>query len=65
MVRTSLGAYNTIEDIDALVEMLHRIERYDYDGQYYAVPESGDYKPAGHSDETLKLRIADCGLRID
>ena len=27
MVRASLGAYNTVEEIDALVEMLARILR--------------------------------------
>jgi cysteine desulfurase / selenocysteine lyase len=47
MVRISLGAYNTSEDVDALIEMLERITRKDYQGRYYWVPESGDYKPAG------------------
>ncbi len=50
MVRMSLGAYNTVEDVDALVAMLHRIVQGDYDGQYYQLPESGDYKPAGYDD---------------
>ena len=53
MVRMSLGAYNTVEDVDALVEMLRRIERHDYRGQYRPVPESGDYKPAGYKDPIL------------
>ena len=53
MVRISLGAYNTMEEIDALVEMLWRIIRNDYQGQYYQVPESGDYKPAGYQDPPL------------
>ena len=30
MVRISLGAYNTSEDVDVLVEMLGRIMRNDY-----------------------------------
>ncbi len=50
MVRISLGAYNTSEDIDALVEMLQRITRNDYQGHYYQVPESGDYRPAGYEE---------------
>jgi hypothetical protein len=51
MVRISLGVYNTSEDIDALVEMLWRITRNDYEGQYCQVPESGDYRPAGYEEE--------------
>jgi selenocysteine lyase/cysteine desulfurase len=53
MVRMSLGAYNTVEDVDALIEMLQRIGRNDYDGRYYSVPETGDYKPAGYEDAIL------------
>jgi hypothetical protein len=30
--------------------MLRRIVQDDYDGQYYQLPESGDYKPAGYDD---------------
>ena len=48
----SLGAYNTVEEVDALVEMLRRITRHDYQGEYHPVPESGDYKPAGYRDPT-------------
>lgn len=50
MVRLSLGAYNTAEEVDALVAMLHRIGRDDYDGEYYPVHGSGDYAPAGYQD---------------
>ena len=56
MVRMSLGAYNTAGDIDALVAMVRRIGRDDYDGQYVQVPESGDYRPAGYDDEPLRHR---------
>ncbi len=55
MVRISLGAYNTMEEIDTLVEMLWRITRNDYQGQYYQVPESGDYEPAGYQHPTRSL----------
>ncbi len=34
MVRISLGAYNSSDDVDVLVEMLERIVRNDYQGQY-------------------------------
>ena len=50
MVRVSFGAYNTVDDIDALVAMLHRITRGDYEGQYCQVPESGDFRPVGRDD---------------
>jgi selenocysteine lyase/cysteine desulfurase len=50
MVRMSLGAYNTADDVDALADMLHRITRNEYDGQYVQVLESGDYQPAGYQD---------------
>ncbi len=46
MVRASLAAYNTVEDLDALVEMLVRITEGRYRGVYRQVPESGDYVPA-------------------
>ncbi len=46
MVRASLAAYNTIEDLDALVETLVRITEGRYHGAYRQVPESGDYVPA-------------------
>ena len=44
MVRVSFGAYNTTEDVDALVEMVERIVRNDYQGWYYQAPETGDYE---------------------
>lgn len=50
MVRISFGAYNSFEDVDALVEMLRRITRNEYQGKYYSVPESGEYAPAGYQD---------------
>ena len=46
MVRASLAAYNTIEDLEALVETLVRITEGGYHGAYRQVPESGDYVPA-------------------
>jgi len=47
MVRVSLGAYNTCDEIDALAEMLERIARDDYRGEYFQLPETGDYRAAG------------------
>ncbi len=34
MVRASLGAYNTFEEIDALIAMVRRISHHDYQGEY-------------------------------
>lgn len=45
MVRMSLGAYNTTEDVDALVEALARICRGDYGGNYER-DDDGSYLPA-------------------
>ena len=53
MVRISLGVYNTRKEIDSLVDMLGRISRHDYQGQYHQVPESGDYEPVGYQDPAL------------
>ncbi len=50
MVRISFGAYNSFEDIDAVVEMLRRITRNEYQGKYYSVRESGEYAPTGYLD---------------
>ena len=49
MVRVSLGAYNTFHEIDALAEMLERIARNDYRGEYLQVAETGDYHAAHRS----------------
>jgi selenocysteine lyase/cysteine desulfurase len=45
MVRLSFGAYNTTEDVDALVEALARICRRDYRGRYERA-DDGSYLPA-------------------
>ena len=50
MVRISIGAYNTADDIDAAVEMLSRITGGDYRGVYCQLPENGDYRPSGYEE---------------
>ncbi len=47
MVRVSFGLHNTHDDVDWLVEMLHRIVRGDYAGNYQ-VDRAGDYTPTGY-----------------
>jgi len=64
MVRISFGAYNTIEDVDAVVEMVRRIAHDDYHGQYYQAPETGDYHPAG-DDGAVRTCLAMIGRGSD
>ena len=45
LVRASFGCYNTLEEIDRLVEMLERIVRGDYCGDHVQDKASGDYLP--------------------
>jgi selenocysteine lyase/cysteine desulfurase len=50
LIRVSFGCYNTIEDIDRLLEMLERISNGHYKGNYELMPETGEYIPAGYED---------------
>lgn len=45
MVRASFGCYNTEADVDRLVEMLQRITRRAYRGDYVLNRASGEYLP--------------------
>ena len=47
MVRASFGCYNNTEDVDRLIDMLHRIARRDYRGDYVLDRASGEYRPRG------------------
>lgn len=50
MTRISFGAYNSLEEVDALIEMLGRITRKEYQGEYDSERESSEYAPAGYRD---------------
>jgi len=50
MVRISFGCYNNTEDIDQLIEMLERIARGDYQGDYQPKPSTGEYVPANFKE---------------
>jgi selenocysteine lyase/cysteine desulfurase len=52
MLRVSFGCYNNTDDIDRLVEMVERITRDDYQGDYRVEKRSGVYLPVGF-DEPL------------
>ncbi len=50
MVRASFGCYNNTDDIDRLVEMLQRIGRGDYRGDYVLDRQTGEYHPQGFEE---------------
>jgi len=54
LVRVSFGCYNTREEIDALVAMLERILRGDYQGDYVLHKATGDYLPCGFDPAALE-----------
>jgi cysteine desulfurase/selenocysteine lyase len=49
MVRASFGCYNTIDDVDRLVDMLERVARDDH-ARAYRQLRSGEYVPEGFSE---------------
>ena len=50
MVRASFGCYSDRSDVDRLIEMLERVSRGDYQGQYEVEPASGEYFPQGYRE---------------
>ena len=55
LIRMSFGCYNNTADVDRLVEMLERIIRGDYRGNYIEHKRSGSYTPAGF-DHNARLK---------
>jgi cysteine desulfurase / selenocysteine lyase len=51
MVRASFGCYNNTDDVDHLIDMLQRIARGDYDGEYILDRASGEYFPANYREQ--------------
>lgn len=47
LVRISFGLYNTLAEVDYLLEALSKIARGDYKGHYVQDRTSGDYVPSG------------------
>jgi selenocysteine lyase/cysteine desulfurase len=54
LLRMSFGCYNDFADVDRLVEMLERILRGDYRGQYEVDPRSGSYYPLGFDPRSVR-----------
>jgi len=50
MVRASFGCYNTTDDIDKLIEMLTRIQRKEYSGEYEQEVRSGEFIPKNYTE---------------
>jgi selenocysteine lyase/cysteine desulfurase len=50
MVRMSFGCYNNTDDVDHLVEMVERVARGDYNGDYQLERSTGEYTPVNYSD---------------
>jgi selenocysteine lyase/cysteine desulfurase len=47
LIRASFGLYNTLEDVDTLLNALNRIVKGDYRGHYVQDRASGEYSPVG------------------
>jgi cysteine desulfurase/selenocysteine lyase len=59
LVRASLGCYNNRDDIDRLVEMLERIERGEYLGEYRQIRATGEYVPSGYEEPLAEHFLLD------
>jgi len=53
LVRASFGCYNTVEEVDTLIEMLKRILRGDYHDDYVIDKATGQYAPSGFDPAVL------------
>ncbi|MGC8838006.1 MAG: aminotransferase class V-fold PLP-dependent enzyme [Anaerolineae bacterium] len=58
LVRVSFGCYNTLEEVDRLVEMLERIARGNSAGRYEVDRPSGMYWPHGFDRASLEKYFA-------
>ncbi len=50
MVRMSFGCYNNTGDVDHLVEMVERVAKGEYQGEYVLDRSSGEYTPVNYVD---------------
>lgn len=50
MVRASFGCYSSKADVDHLVEMLERVARGNYEGDYQLDRSTGEYTPINYED---------------
>jgi cysteine desulfurase/selenocysteine lyase len=57
LIRMSFGCYNNDSDVDRLTDMLERIVRHDYVGDYIEEPSSGSFYPRGFNPLSLRKYI--------
>jgi len=50
MVRMSFGCYSNEEDVDRLIDMLHRVVRGEYEGEYRVHKPTGEFFPIGYEE---------------
>ena len=65
MVRASLGCYNNEEDIDVFIEMLERVVRREYKGEYILNGKSGSYSAKGFDFNAIlkNVHLPDAGKK--
>lgn len=51
LVRASFGCYNTVEEVDWFADVLERVVRGEYRGDYVQDPASGAYWPRGYDPQ--------------
>ena len=54
LIRMSFGCYSNHADVDRLVEMLERIVRGDYRGEYIEEQSSGSFYPRGFDPHSAR-----------
>ncbi|MGD2048881.1 MAG: aminotransferase class V-fold PLP-dependent enzyme [Chloroflexota bacterium] len=64
MVRASFGCYSNEDDVDRLVEMLERVVRNQYEGDYQLIRSTGEYIPAGYQDPLAQYFLLDRSKNI-
>jgi selenocysteine lyase/cysteine desulfurase len=50
MVRMSLGCYSNEDDVDRLIDMLHRVVRGEYEGEYQVHEPTGEFFPIDYDE---------------
>lgn len=64
LVRVSFGCYNTVDEVNVLIDMLERIVEGHFQGDYVQDRVSGEYDPAGFDHQfrqAFDLRYATAG----
>jgi cysteine desulfurase/selenocysteine lyase len=64
MVRASFGCYNNKDDVDRLVEMLERVVKNQYIGDYQLIRSTGEYIPTGYEDPLAQHFLLNSSMKI-